>query len=219
MNIGTLPDGSKGFDANQRVTPEQARDAVAKGYTFAARYVRRSAANNHDLIAGEMATLLTAGLGLAVVQHVALEGWIPAASLGASYGSIAANEATHAGVPRGVTVFCDLEGVRSGTPATDVIRFCNTWHEKVTEAGYHAGLYVGDSCGLSGVQLYRDLKFDCYWKAYNGNRDQTPIVRGYSMYQHAATLADLIVGLTNQTMDVNIVQADKLGGSPIFLRP
>jgi hypothetical protein len=219
MRLGHLPDGSRGFDANQRITPAQARDAVHKGYKFAVRYVRRAKQNDHDLIAGEMATLLTAGLAVSVVQHVALEGWIPAGALGASYGAIAGNEAMTTGVPRGVTIWCDLEGVRHGVPASETISFCNAWHAKVTEAGYHPGLYVGDSCGLTATQLYKNLRFNCYWSAYNLNRDEHPAVRGVCMRQKVATLEDLIDGLTNETMDVDVLIADRLGGSPVLLLP
>lgn len=219
MTIGSLPNGSRGFDANQRITPAQAKDAVAKNYRFAVRYVRRGTANNHDLIAGEVATCLQAGLAIGVVQHVARDGWIPGAALGASYGAIAAEEARAIGIPRGVTVWCDLEGVRNGVPAADVIAFCNNWHQKVTEAGYHPGLYVGYGAGLTAQQLYRNLRFNAYWGAYNLNRDQVPAVRGVQMRQLVATLEDLIVGLTNQTMDVDVVEADALGGSPAFLLP
>lgn len=219
MKIGHLPNGSRGFDANQRITPAQARDAVHKGYAFAVRYVRRGKQNDHDLIAGEMATLLTAGLAVSVVQHVALEGWTPGAGLGASYGAIAADEARLTGVPRGVTIWCDLEGVKRGVPASETIAFCNNWHQKVSEAGYHPGLYVGDSSGLTATQLYRNLRFNAYWSAYNLNRDEQPAVRGVCMRQKVATLEDLIVGLTNQTMDVDVIATDRLGGSPMLLLP
>jgi hypothetical protein len=221
MIIGHLLDGARGFDANQRITRVQAKDAVAKGFQFVMRYVRRGQANDHDLIAGELAACLYAGLGVGVVQHVAPEGWIPGQNLGAAYGAVAAEECRAIGIPRGlgVSVWCDLEGVKRGVPAADVIAFCNAWHQRVTEAGYHPGLYVGDSCGLTAVQLYRNLRFDAYWSAYNLNRDQIPAVRGVQMRQKVATLEDLVVGLTNQTMDVDVIHADALGGTPTLLLP
>lgn len=221
MKIGALPDGARGFDANQRITPLQARDAVNKGYSFAMRYVRRGQSNDHDLTVGEIAGCLQAHLGVGVVQHVAPEGWIPFANLGAAYGAVAAEEARALGIPRGVdvNVWCDLEGVKHGVPAADVIAFCNAWHQRVGEAGYHPGLYVGDSCGLTATQLYRNLRFDRFWRAYNLNADQVPAVRGVCMRQKVAMLEDLVVGLTNQTMDVDIVLADRLGGTPTFMLP
>lgn len=219
MKIGSLPDGTRGFDANARITPAAASAFFARGYRFAVRYVRRAVDGGHDLNAGELATLLGAGLGVMVVQHVALPGWRPSGSLGAAYGGTAAAEAARDGVPRGVHVWCDLEGVARGTPAADVIDFCNRWHERVNAAGYRAGLYVGDSAGLSGDLLYRKLKFTSYWSAYNLNADAYPTVRGVQMRQHAATPADLIPGYTTETLDVDVIHADALGGTPSILLP
>jgi hypothetical protein len=74
MRIGSLPDGSRGFDANSRITSGQAHDAIRKNYRFAVRYVRRAPVNPFDVTAGELATLLDAGLGVMLVQHVASTG-------------------------------------------------------------------------------------------------------------------------------------------------
>lgn len=219
MRIGSLQNGARGFDANQRITSAQARAFVEHGYSFAVRYVRRSTPHAYDITAGELAGLLGNGLGVMLVQHVALPGWIPSGALGSSYGITAAAEATRAGLPHGVHLWCDLEGVRDGVPALDVIDYCNNWHRWVSDAGFRPGLYVGDSCGLSAVNLYRRLRFDSYWSAYNLNRDRHPIVRGVQMRQFAATLEDLVPGFTNQTMDVDVIHADALGGTPTLLLP
>jgi hypothetical protein len=219
MHIGSLPDGSKGFDANQRITKAMAADAVAKGYAFAMRYVRRAAPNGFDLSPAELSDLTSAGLAVGVVQHVARPGWVPSRNLGAGYGAIAAEEARSVGFPPGVTVFCDLEGISSLAKPSDTIAFANAWHEQVAFAGYHAGLYVGDSCGLTAEQLYRNLRFDCYWLAYNLSSDQVPVIRGGCMRQHIAHAPDWITGLDSQTMDLDTVQADAKGGTPHFLIP
>lgn len=219
MKIGSLPDGSRGFDANQRITAEQARDAVHKNYRFAVRYVRRAPVNPNDITSGEIATLLQAGLGLMLVQHVAMPGWHPTADVGRMYGETAALEAARAGYPRGAHLWCDLEEAAASTPAQTVIDYCNAWHRSVELAGFRPGLYVGYGARLSADQLYRKLRFDSYWSAYNLNRDQVPAVRGVQMRQAAATLEDLIVGLTNQTMDVDVIHADALGGTPTLLIP
>src|SRR5437879_11294103 len=65
-----------------------------------------------------------------------------------------------------------------GTPAAQVIDYCNRWHAAVAGAGYVPGLYVGFHCGLDATQLYRALRFSHYWCAYNLNADEMPIVRG-----------------------------------------
>lgn len=219
MNIGHLPSGTRGFDANSRITPAQASDAFRKRYRFAVRYVRRAPVNSFDITAGEMATILDAGLGLMLVQHVAQPGWHPSLDLGRTYGDTAAQEATRAGYPKSGHLWCDLEEVASGTPAQVVIDYCNAWHRSVEAMGFLPGLYVGYGTRLTGEQLYRKLRFSSYWAAYNLNRDQAPTVRGVCMRQHAASMEDLIVGLTNDTMDVDVIQADAMGDTPTLLLP
>jgi hypothetical protein len=89
-HLGSLPDGSKGFDANTRISTSIARLFYDAGYRFAVRYVRRASVNPNDITAGEMAGLLHAGLGLMLVQHVAQPGWHATAELGRQYGQTAA---------------------------------------------------------------------------------------------------------------------------------
>jgi hypothetical protein len=86
-------------------------------------------------------------------------------------------------------------------------------------AGFRPGLYVGYGARLTADQLYWKLRFDSYWSAYNLNADHVPAVRGVQMRQHAASLEDLIIGFTNQTMDVDTIHADALGGTPTLLLP
>jgi hypothetical protein len=183
--IGTLPPGTRGFDANTRVTAQQARAFVSAGYKFAVRYVRRSTHHDYDITTGELLGLLNAGLSVMLVQHVASEGWSPTGDLGAAYGAIAAQEAAAAGYPRRCIVWCDLEGTNPTARDADVIAFCNAWYDKVREAGFDAGLYVGYGAGLTADQLYYKLKFRRYWSAYNLNTDSVPSVRGVCMEQLA----------------------------------
>jgi hypothetical protein len=183
--VGTLPSGSRGFDANTRVSAASARAFWDAGYRFAVRYVRRSAPHAYDLSVAELVDLLKSGLGVMVVQHVAAEGWHPDQQLGESYGAVAAEEARAVGIPRGVMIWCDLEGVsRQSTPAS-VIQFCNAWYDAVRLAGFDAGLYVGYGCRLTAQQLYWKLKFRRFWSAYNLDADQVPAVRGVCMVQGA----------------------------------
>jgi hypothetical protein len=218
MNVATLQDGAKGFDANRTISAVDAAAFVAHGYQFGIRYVRRHDAHSYDLTAGEVTTILTARLGLMVVQHVANEGWVPTPDDGALYGNTAARESHEVGVPSGVTVWCDLEGVKSGTSHADVTGFCDNWFDEVAAAGYVPGLYVGFGCGLTADELY-NLKFGIYWGAYNVNSDSVPTVRGFCMKQSVAKPADLISGYTNQNMDVDTVHIDALGGLPTALLP
>ena len=217
MITGTLPDGSKGFDANTTVRPEDAAAFLAAGYTFAVRYIRRVQAHSYDLSVQERDDILGAGLGLMVVQHVALDGWVPTPELGTQYGETAVTALGELGIPAEVCVWLDLEGVKGGTPHGDVIGFCNNWFDVVKAVGYMPGLYVGYGAGLTADELYRKLKFTAYWSAYNLDAPNFPAVRGVQMRQGVAHASDLIPGFTNQTLDVNVIRADALGGTPVLL--
>lgn len=214
MKITTLPDGARGIDVNGPINAISATRFVDKGFTFACRYVRRAAPHDYDLSITERDTILHAGLGLMIVQHVAAPGWDPTLELGHSYGAVARLECIKAGILPGTHVWCDLEGVGARASTDDVVEYCNAWHDELWNDGYQPGLYFGDACGLSAHDLYTRLKFRSYWSAYNANLDTYPIVRGAQMYQHAAKAEDLIPGYTNQNMDVDVIRADALGGSP-----
>ena len=217
MKIGTLLNGAKGFDANCIISPALAARFVSAGYAFAIRYVRRAFASGHDITAGELAGLVQAGLGVMLVQHVANPGWLPTAALGAAYGATAASEAASAGMPRGTTLWCDLEGVNGRASSGDVIQFCNQWHDAVQAAGYLPGLYVGDACGLSSAQLHKNLRFRAYWSAYNLNRDNYPAVRGVQMRQLVAHAGDRFDGCPD--IDADVIHADAMGDTPTLLLP
>jgi len=219
MSIGQLTAGVRGVDCNRPLSGSDATAFLAKGFQFAVRYVRRTQQHAYDLTASETADILSAGMGLMVVQHVAPPGWLPTGDDGALYGNTAARESITAGLRLGSTVWCDLEGVEHGTPAGDVVEFCNEWHDAVAALGFSPGLYVGDSCVLSPNELYSLLRFESYWSAYNLNSDAVPAVRGVQMKQHVAQRADFIAGFDNQNMDVDVLCGDALGGLPVLTLP
>lgn len=203
----------RGFDCNQHVTPAIARAAVAKGYQFCVRYIRRATAHDYDLNKTEVADILGSGLGLMLVQHYSGEGWRPSAALGSQYGYVAALEAAGM-VPRGTMIWCDLEGVARGVPADVIVAYLKNWYNAVAAAGFVPGLYVGYGCGLTNEELYLRLPFTHYWRAYNG--DNAPTVRGFQMLQHVAKAEDRIPGCDVE-FDVNTIHVDHKGGTPIVL--
>jgi hypothetical protein len=216
-HVFTAPDGVRGFDADLVITPDVAAAFVQRGYRFCVRYVRRQTLHDRDLSADEADGLIGSGLGLMVVQHVESDSaWAPTADKGAANGDVAATEAGHIGIPYGVMVWCDLEGVAVGTPAAQVIDYCNRWHAAVAGAGYVPGLYVGFHCGLDPTQLYRALRFRHYWGAYNLNADEVPIVRGLQMKQASRTPPDAVPGHAFE-FQVDTVRADALGGRPTLV--
>jgi len=152
-----------------------------------------------------------------LVQYVESESaWIPSAAKGTTNGNVAAAEAAKLGVPWGVTIWCDLEGVKVGTPRQRVIDYCNRWHAGVASAGYVPGLYVGYHPGLSSTQLYLKLRFSHYWGAFNLNSDQFPAVRGLQMKQSIRRSEDIVPGV-QLDYQVDRVSADRLGGRPTLL--
>lgn len=217
-HLGSLPDGTKGFDANTRISNAIARLFYDAGYRFVVRYVRRASVNPNDITVGEMAGLLEAGLGLMLVQHVAQPGWHATAELGRQYGQTAALEATRVGYPKGGHLWCDLEEVDHATPSPFVIGYCNAWYDAVSFAGYRPGLYVGYGAKLTAEQLYRKLRFSSYWSAYNLNREDYPAVRGVMMRQRAIADLDRVEGCTFE-FDVNVIKTDAKRGTPTLLLP
>ncbi|HEV7991057.1 MAG TPA: glycoside hydrolase domain-containing protein [Gemmatimonadaceae bacterium] len=218
-HVYTAPDGLIGFDTDRALKPSVAAAFFNHGYRFCVRYVRRDKAHPFDLSASEAESILEVGLGLMVVQYVeSEESWKPTASKGTSQGTTAGAEADKVGVPAGVTLWCDLEGVAVGTPATDVIEYCNNWHQAVAAAGFVPGLYVGWHAGLSTTQLYRSVRFTHYWGAYNLNADQAPAVRGVQMKQSERRPIDVVPG-TKIDFQTDKVRTDALGGRPTLLAP
>jgi hypothetical protein len=216
-HIFTAPDGVRGIDTTERLTAASAAVLHGHGYRFCVRYVRRDKPHPSALNSTEAGAILDSGLGLMLVQYVESEkAWIPTPAKGATNGGVAAAETAKLGVPWGVTIWCDLEGVKVGTPRHQVIDYCNQWHSAVSAAGYVPGLYVGYHAGLSPTQLYLRLRFTHYWGAYNLNADQFPAVRGLQMKQSLRRPEDTIPGV-QLDFQVDKVRADRLGGLPTLL--
>lgn len=217
-SVQPAPPGAKGFDANLTITGEIARAFKEQGYQFCIRYVGRVQNASYDLTAAEARIILGAGLALMVVQHVKQEGWQPTGDLGTQYGADAAQFVRAIGLPPGVSVWCDLEGVAPGTSAADTIAYCNNWCDGVAAAGYSPGLYVGWHSGLTAEQLYDSLRFKHYWQAYNLDQDEVPSVRGVQLRQSPGT-GGTIAGVTTESYDDDYTMLDQLGGTAIWLAP
>jgi hypothetical protein len=109
--------------------------------------------------------------------------------------------------------------VDEAASAAAVVGYCNAWHEAVRAAGYLPGLYVGYGCGLTGVQLYKLLRFDAYWAAYNLDRDQYPARRGVQMRQLPYPVPTLRINGCPFEYDEDFVLVDALGGTPAMVLP
>jgi hypothetical protein len=210
--VAAASPGLLGFDTAEVVTAANAADFFSQGFRFCARYVSRVAQQGpSDLTASEALGILGAGLALLPVQHVRPEGWAPTPDLGASDGVHAAYHAFTLGFPAGVNVWCDLEGVISGTAPQPVIDYCNSWYSAVAAAGYLPGLYVGANAILSGQELYQSLRFSHYWKSLSTVPDVA--VRSYQMIQSNEHT------LNGIDIDENRTQNDLRGGTVVWLSP
>jgi hypothetical protein len=200
-----------GFDCNTPLNTPMAAAFKAAGMEFVVRYVPRTPALiPGNLTAAEVEIILSGGLALMAVQHVAMPGWEPGAALGGQYGQYAATYSQSIGLPAGMNIWLDLEGVGSLVKADDVIAYCEAWFTAVSAAGYVPGIYVGWNIVITDQQLY-DLPFSHYWRAYNC--DQAVPKRGYQIVQHPQQTLDGI------NYDPNFLAADELGGMPFWLSP
>jgi hypothetical protein len=213
-SVQRAPAGLKGFDANTPLTASTAAAFYAAGYRFCVRYVGRTQMASYDLTAAEAQTILESGLALMIVQHVLEPGWSPTQSLGMEYGANAAAFSKQIGVPAGVNVWCDLEGVSTSSAASDVAAYCNAWAAEVSAAGYLPGLYIGWEPGLSGSQLY-DLAFDHYWGAYNVDGVSKPSPRGFQLQQKEGS-GGTIGGVSTESYDDDWTELDGEGGTPFW---
>ena len=181
--------GAQGFDSDDAIDAASAAALAAAGFGFAIRYLSRTTPQNQgDLSAAEVGWITDAGLGLMAVQHCPLPGWAPTLALGAQYGTAAAVNAAAIGLPQGVAVWLDLEGVAPYTTAADTIAYINTWAGVVAAAGFMPGLYIGANQPLTGNDLYWRLRTAYYWRSAS-NVPDIPY-RGYCMAQALAPSID-----------------------------
>jgi hypothetical protein len=198
--------GALGCDTDTRLSVDTARALCDNGLAFVLRYLSLGTESPGDLTTDETQAILTGGLALMAVQHVRMPGWLPNGPLGVQDGSHAASNAVSAGLPAGVSIWLDLEGVASMAVKSDVVAYCNAWDTAVRHAGYSTGLYVGAGQPLDEAALY-SLQVSRYWRS----QSQVPNVehRGYCMIQLWPT--ETVGGVS---IDYDVIQSDYKGGLP-----
>jgi hypothetical protein len=208
--------GIIGFDTTDRLNRVTAKQYYNKGYRFCLRYIGRGDGKSKfdDLIESEAQAIVNSGMALMAVQHPLAEGWVPTESMGQSFGSGAAEYAGDAGLPLGVTIWLDLEGVKAGTTDTAVVDYCNAWFAEVAAVGYSTGVYIGASPGITSDQMYWNLKTKAYWKggssAKSGVPDDIPH-RGYQLVQYIQNPGKL------NEFDSNVTKIDAFGNSVMWV--
>jgi hypothetical protein len=211
------PSGSKGFDCNTPLTTTTAKAFRDAGFAFAVRYVPRTSVTDPmnpsgNITRSEAETILNAGLALMIVQHVPSSPWDPTGQLGMNYGNYAVLNCTAIGLPYGVNLFLDLEGVRAGTNPENVLDYAGTWAKAVADGGYMPGIYIGASCELSAGQIVT-LPFKQFWRSGSSSTPQIG-APGYCMQQ---TISSSLV-LSGVAYDSDVVTTDQSGGTPYWLR-
>jgi len=197
------------FDVNQQLSGAQAAEFRANGFEACFRYIPRTPSLIKGNVTGaEMQAILNAGLALGFVQHCPEPGFMPTAALGSSYGDFAGLYASQIGVPKGMILWLDLEGVATGASSSDADAYCRAWFAEVEKAGYIGGLYVGFGTNLSDAQLY-ELPTKNYWRSYNC--DQHIPTRGFQIVQHT------VKSLNGIQYDPDTIAADLLGDLPLFI--
>jgi hypothetical protein len=212
--VSSLPDGTLGCDVTVPLNVISAKQYLNKGYQFIVRYIGRGDGSKNfvDLSQEEGQAIVDAGLGLCVVQHPLAEGWSPTGALGQRFGAAAARLAGGAGLPIGVNVWLDLEGVAKGTQAQDVIDYCNEWYDEVSAVGYLPGVYIGANPGLSADEIYWDLSMKSYWRGGSSSKSGVPDDipnRGYQMVQR-------ITGSGVREFDSDVTHSDNFGGKALW---
>jgi hypothetical protein len=217
--VSQMPAGLIGFDTADCLNAVTAKQYFNKGYQYCIRYVSHDESMPSDFVdltADEAQAILDSGMGLFVVQHPlgTKGGWTPTQQLGQTFGQNAAAYAGEAGIPSGVNIFLDLEGVKAGTATGDVIDYCNAWFAEVAAVGYETGVYVGASPGLSADQLYWNLKTKHYWKGGSSSQAGVPDdipQRGYQLIQY------IHYPDTPNEFDSNVSKTDNFGGGVMWL--
>lgn len=189
-----------GVDTVARVTRAKAEWLRAHGYSFVVRYLG-------SITPSELAIVHRAGLACMFVTYSRGVGWIPSEAVGRTDGDAAVAHAQALDVPRGATLWLDLEGC-AGPP-----RATSDWAETAAivlrNAGYECGLYVGAMPGgLDADGLWKLRGVTRYWRSCS--RVPEPSVRGFCMSQlrpHNQHVGPV-------WCDVNVVENDYRGDRP-----
>jgi len=168
-----------------------------------------------DLTLMEVMTITSSSLILYFVNHSRLPGWIPSAAEGALDAKRDLTDLARLGVPAGVHVFFDLEGVGGGAGSVaNLIAHLDAYASAIKAGGYIPAVYVGDQSLLTSVQLYA-LGFELYWKSGSHVVDITGVEAGpecgWSAYQ--GSIFD--VKMFGVEIDWDFISGDFKGRLPI----
>ncbi len=206
--------GTHGFLTPDEVPAEIAAALVDQGFRFVVRSVLGPGTpDGSHLSQDEASALAEAGLAIMGLQPAGTESRALDQASGSAAGKLAADGADAAGMPRGCTLWLDLDNVDPDTTAEDVIAYCNAWHVAVSDAEYFPAIRVGENCGLASDTLYWRLRMKRYWRASSVSPEVA--IRGYCAL--GADLGEEVIA--GQTGSRLMITADSEGNTPTWAQP
>jgi hypothetical protein len=209
VKAATAFPGARGVDSlpfSNGGTCEQAKKLAASGLEFFVGYL--GAMNK-----ARLGYILDAGLAFMPVTFAG------------EYKDGAADELAQLkalGIPPGVTVWLDLEGIDAwNTPVDKLTALINAWARDIKAAGYMPGLYVGAPQPLTGKQLF-SLGVQRYWLGIGrcvgrDGKDAYPDC-GWCMRQDWHNQGTgMLWKNTGVFVDTNSIQCDHKGRLPVWV--
>jgi Domain of unknown function (DUF1906) len=192
MIIKPAPFPALGFDCVTTLDTARATALKAAGMAFCLRYLG-------SITPAELTVIFDAGLVYMPVTFSRAPGWVPTTAMGTSDGTLDVQHLHTLAIPKGATVWVDLEGAAGS--ATAVAGWVNARAAVLRTAGYDVGLYVGAGDVLNGQQLFELATIDRYWKSLSDV--PTPAKCGFAMIQLWKT-----VTVAGTEVDVDCIQYD-----------
>ncbi len=146
MRVESARVGARGTDSVTLVSASQALALKAHGVDFCFQYLGSATPEN-------LQGILAAGLA-----------FMPVTYADRFNGQEAVDELTKLGVPKGCTVWLDLEGLVPYQHPYETLKAARSWANELVSAGYQPGLYVGSPQPFTSAELYA-LPFVRYWRA------------------------------------------------------
>lgn len=156
MNIVTPKIGARCFDHYGTATPAQLVALKADGFDVGFIYVEL-------LTPTLLANYLAAELQVGFVMEGLSGSTQPTTMLGSAKAQRASQILRVCQVPKGPTIFADLENDKAAFPASDWIAFANAAGSATLAAGDDPGVYIAEGTGMTRNELSA-LPGNRYWK-------------------------------------------------------
>lgn len=196
----------RGIDTVMTLGAKECKWLVQNQFDFVVRYLYGKWAVTPE----EVQQILCSGLALMLVTPSRLPGWTPSWRKGNEDGIRAVDSLDNLKIPRGETVYIDLEGCDG--PEHETSEWIDWVSFEIVQAGYKGGLYVGvNPGGMTSESLWLRPHITTYWRS--GSNVPAPANRGWSMQQ----LRPLDVYMGPLKVDVNVIEKDLKNEVPTWV--